>query len=608
MELIINSNGLSSDELIAAQKLKSIFENYFISNPCDGEMYFCNYQLPANYAERDIDILVLFKINQGSKISVQINGSTVNMIGGFIFNFEVKSHSQFIFKGNEIITQYKSSPDKNATKQALNVKNNTLNYLKSHFDNNVPRIYDFVYLHNCDSATTIAIIQDQKLIPSNYFDSSFTADIFFKSLVHTDRKRNEFGNTNDVKNITEIKEFITSIKSLPKYYSNKLDLLAVNSFENEKKELFSDENNFYSINGSPGAGKTILMLSKCLDLLKQNKSCLYLTFNKQLVFDLKRLQENLKSSNSKNPLLNLKIETWDSYVTRLYSFHKHFTPLGSPQSNTEQKIKTLLSRYNGNAKMLLINDEDINSNNIYRYGKVEYVFIDEAQDLPLEIFQVLSLFYKNNICLAVGKQQEFNINNLPQNSNVITLNKIYRQKENPSEIVKRFLECTLIDHSYKIQSPIPLELVGGKSIVYTGHINEAFYVSILNYLKEYSFSNIDFLHLHNNSGDLPADTNLPHYFGGDAEQALNLNLNNFRYYHYNSCRGLEGTIILYENFDLYYNWCVNMFGEDQAKKRIFIALTRVKDISIFTFSDLNHWLFTDVISNHSKIKREVFPL
>ena len=39
MELIINSNGFSSDELMAAEKLRTIFENYFFSNPCDGEMY-----------------------------------------------------------------------------------------------------------------------------------------------------------------------------------------------------------------------------------------------------------------------------------------------------------------------------------------------------------------------------------------------------------------------------------------------------------------------------------------------------------------------------------------------------------------------------------------
>jgi hypothetical protein len=81
-------------------------------------------------------------------------------------------------------------------------------------------------------------------------------------------------------------------------------------------------------------------------------------------------------------------------------------------------------------------------------------------------------------------------------------------------------------------------------------------------------------------------------------------LNNFRYYHYNSCRGLEGTIILYEKIDLYYDWCLNKFGLDQANKRIFIALTRVKDISIFTFSNLNHWLYTDIIANYSKIKKE----
>jgi hypothetical protein len=313
----------------------------------------------------------------------------------------------------------------------------------------------------------------------------------------------------------------------------------------------------------------------------------------------------LKILSPKNLLLNLKIETWDSYLTKLYSFNNYYIPLGSPSPTPKEKLVSLISRYAKNPKELLLNDELKNSNNIYKYGKVEYVFIDEAQDLPAEVFQLLKLFYNNNICLAIGKQQEFIENNLPENGNKIILNKIYRQKEKPSDIVKKYLEHTKLEHSYHTQIPIPLELVGGNAIVYTGKINEDFYDSILNYLNDSGFSNIDFLHLHNFEGESMADTKLPHYSGGDKEQVSNLNLNNFRYYHYNSCRGLEGTIILYQNIDLYYEWCKEKFGEDQALKRVFVALTRVKDFPIFTFFDLNHWLYTNVIANHTQIKSNI---
>jgi hypothetical protein len=79
----------------------------------------------------------------------------------------------------------------------------------------------------------------------------------------------------------------------------------------------------------------------------------------------------------------------------------------------------------------------------------------------------------------------------------------------------------------------------------------------------------------------------------------------FRYFHYESCRGLEASVLIYEEIDKYYDWCVEKFGETAAKRRVYIALSRVKEYAIFTFKDLNHWLYQSVVGQHS-ILREGF--
>ena len=605
MEITIDSNGFSKDEFQAATNLKSAFESYLSEYPCEGEIYILNNQLPSNFIERDIDILVLFRIKEDHSLKIEFNNREVHIEGGFIFNIETKAQGEFLLQGNEISVRYKDGSIKNASNQAWRVKNNILNYLKSYIPGEIPRIYDYVYMPNCARSTTNAIIPDANRIPANFMDSSFTLGQIFKNVLPGGFSKTEFGNRENAEKILEIKELFTSSKELPKNYLNRLDLLAINSFDSEKKELFFEPNNCYTIEGSPGSGKTVLMLSKCLELSQRNKQCLFLTYNKQLVYDLHRLQENLGKLSRNNPLLNLRIETWDSWITRLHGLYNYFTPLGGTMPDNAGKLLSVYSRYSksSNAKELLYNDELTNGNNIFKYARVEYVFIDEAQDLSVELFDLLKLFYQNNICLAVGRQQEFNKTNLTANNNVIVLNKIFRQKEIPSQIVNEFLNFTGLEHYYRIQVPVPTELVGGKALVYTGKINDEFYNSILNYLKNGGYSNIDFLHLHNVDGKSEADTKLPHYNGGETEQAAKLNLNKFRYYHYNSCRGLEGTIILYQNIDLYYEWCKDKFGETQAQIRLFIALTRVKDIAIFTFSNLNHWLYTDVIANKANIKK-----
>jgi hypothetical protein len=599
MIILLREDGFGQSELAAAKKIKLAFEQFFLQNPCEGEVTILNYQLPSHYPQRDVDILVLLKIEDGNSIVFDFQGREIELEGGFIFNIETKSHSQFKAQGGNVWVAQPDGSDKNASGQAWNVKNNLLNYLKREF-RSVPWVKDVIFLPMCSREASLAIFGSESCVPANFMDGSFSAKDLLSGIV-SGETNNVYRNDWSAEAVDRIKTFLIETKSLPNALITKLEHLTIEALKKEHDLLFSDKKDYYNLKGSPGAGKTILMLGKCKELIEKGNKCLYLTYNKQLVVDLQRLQDIIRLRSQQNPLLSLRIETWDFFITKLYSFYNYFVPLGAPAPSFEEKTTKVLNRYSQGNRQVLANDENMAHKNIFRYSLIDYVFVDEAQDLPAEVFELLENLYSTSICLSLGSHQDYSTSKIRGTSNEIVLGKIYRQKELPSKIVNAFLEHTSLDHRYVIQEPVPLQLIGGKSLVYTGKVDESFYESAFEYLKSQGGSNIDLLHLHTREGDSPAESQFPHYYGGLVEQSANLKLDKFRYFHYNSCRGLEGTIVLFERIDVYYDWCLNLFGQEQAQKRLFIALTRVKDVAIFTFSNLNHWLYTDVVANYSRI-------
>lgn len=601
MDISFEQESFRSSELPAAQRMYDLFLEFFRENPCEGRLLIKSYMLPAGYPERDIDILVLLEIAEGSSIKVGLANGEIALVGGYIFNIEVKDHSSFHWKPEGIFVQYPINT-KNVTRQVWDVKNNLMNYLKGQALSPIPLVADVIFLKNCSRDTTLLVFGNEEGIPLNFMDYGMAIPTLLQNATGRNGELLRFNKDGNAVRLSAVRDFLAGVKRLPKSLNNKFELFAMESFKDKTINMNVGQNNIVVVYGAPGSGKTIIMLGKAMEFAREGKSCLYLTYNRQLVLDLERLQLLVKKFAPENPFLRLKIETWDSLVARLYGFHNYFVPLGHPKPSMEEKASAIVGRYKGeNGKVIFANDEKENYKNIFKYSELVYVFVDEAQDLPQSVFEILKTLYENNICLALGKLQEYGSALNPGEAYEINMDKILRQREVLSKVVAHYLNVAGVNESYQITVPIPTALIGGECIVYTGKIDDVFYGGVFYRLQTNDWNNYDFLHLHINAGDAIANTQLSHYSGGPQDSNPNFDAGKFRYFHYSSCRGLEANIVLYEKIDSYYEWCVQNFGETNAKKRIFIALTRAKDIAIFTFNDLNHWLFKDVVTNFARV-------
>ena len=600
MDISFEQESFGSSELPAAQRLHGLFVQFFRENPCEGKLLIRSYLLPAGYPERDIDILVLLEIAEGSSIKVRLANDEIALVGGYIFNIEVKEHSSFYWSPEGIFVNYTTNK-KNVSKQVWEVKNNLMNYLKGQAISPIPLLADVIFLYNCSRDTTLLVFGNEEYIPLNFMDFEMTIPLLLLNATGRNGEFLRFNKGGNAIRLALVRNFLTGVKHLPKSLNNRFELFAMEAFKDKTEKMSVRQENVAVVSGPPGSGKTILMLGKAMEFAREGISCLYLTYNKQLVLDLERLQLLVKKFAPENPFLRLKIETWDSLVAKLYGFHNYFVPLGQAEPSMEDKASAIVGRYRGEkGKVVFANDEKENYNNIFKYSDLEYVFVDEAQDLSQGVFEILKSLYGNNICLALGKLQEYGIALNPEGAFEIQLDKILRQREGLSKVVEHYLNTAGIIEPYQLIRPIPPELTGGECMIYTSNIDDAFYGKVFERLQANGWNRYDFLHLHVNAGDSRGNTQLPHYSGGPQVGSRNLDAEKFRYFHYSSCRGLEANIVLYEKIDSYYEWCAQNFGEEISKKRIFIALTRAKDIAIFTFNDLNHWLFKDVMGHFAK--------
>lgn len=172
-----------------------------------------------------------------------------------------------------------------------------------------------------------------------------------------------------------------SSNSLPKW----------NDLSQEQKNLveYSAEKNFV-IEGAPGTGKTIIALYRMANIVYKNKDrgrFLILVFNKPLC-------ENMKALISTRPkikefLKNVEINTYHSWLGCFYK--QNFYNKSLPTVNADDK----------NSKSFKQPDFEIIKKDLEKYKNFyTYIIVDEAQDFPFALMEILNNISKNiTICL-----------------------------------------------------------------------------------------------------------------------------------------------------------------------------------------------------------------
>lgn len=232
MYISFEQESFRSSELPAAQRLYDLFLEFFRWNPCEGKLLIKSYMLPAGYQERDIDILVLLEIAQGSSIKVGLANGEIALVGGYIFNIEVKDHSSFHWKPEGIFVQYPIKT-KNVTRQVWDVKNNLMNYLKGQALSPIPLIADVIFLNKCSRETSLSVFSNKEDIPLNFMDYDITIPSLLQNVTGRNGELLRFNNDGNAARLVAVWDFLVGVKSLPKSLNNKFELFAMESFKDK---------------------------------------------------------------------------------------------------------------------------------------------------------------------------------------------------------------------------------------------------------------------------------------------------------------------------------------------------------------------------------------
>lgn len=367
------------------------------------------------------------------------------------------------------------------------------------------------------------------------------------------------------------------------------DIRALNIFSQEKcknvYEIITSSGNHTDVfSGKAGTGKTISLLqfgAHVSDSL--NKRCLFLTYNKALVSDIKRSLRFAPYTYSSN-IEVLSVQKFFRDIMEKYNLWEDRCDYR--QSYDCSFIKLLKHLDQGNEILL----------------DYSYVLIDEGQDWSVEEKSaILKLFNKqtNKIIVADGIDQfvtgaaKIDWASTPTVSLDISL----RQKSTIVDFVNSYSK--VLNIGWKV-SPNP-NLAGG-TVTITNFYNSNLHAKLTEAAKELQCEEYDILFLihgglTDNNGFKLIDkfkSKGIHIFDGTREDLREIGypedgLSKCRMYNYASCRGLEGWVVICLEFDV---WLNNMIGSNKNQGHIvqtylksLMPLTRAVDHLVITLKD-----------------------
>jgi len=138
----------------------------------------------------------------------------------------------------------------------------------------------------------------------------------------------------------------------------------------------------FVIPGSPGTGKTVLAMYRIEQIVKEAKGrVLFLVYNKPLRMYLEAAFKNDKAFNG------AEVSTYDSWVQHLYPRNRYPIVEGGDSFDYDwDQIKT-----------------DMSSHKDY----YDHVVLDEAQDFPEDLLEILQIISKNITCFIDVNQKIF---------------------------------------------------------------------------------------------------------------------------------------------------------------------------------------------------------
>ena len=524
--------------------------------------------------------------------------------------------------------------------QVHSVRNGLLPYLRKLQidDKNCPQVSNLIWLRN----VKIENVQNLELI--NILPSTFNSQFFFQTLAQVNPPLGiKYPKVNFIRGKVEsllidklMKDFFESFEKEIYLKSGvltrkKLENVIQQQINIEEKPYFNEiGNKLIIIKGEPGSGKTIHLFQVAYSLYsQQNKRCLLLTYNKALEADLGRLSYlSGVNTDAYNP--TVKIQTIQSLFYHILIAYDLFKADQKASSFFLDNYEKLLADLNEIVEADWIDETEKNKikRDIIKFNW-DVILIDESQDwLESERDILFKLFEPQNFVIAYGDRQfvrqNQGINWTEYNQGInkslkietyapqVNLKKTFRQKRNIVEFQNRLFD----NYSWKLK--VNNELLGGNVSIYSYPFAKIDLETILNGIIEENGAPFDLLMLmpksyYNDVNQLETfkDWGYEGINGIDKiGKILNNDVNKFRCFQYESCRGLEAWIVVCHWFDEFLQNKYDNYNRDLVvQSNITDEEAKMKHASDWTFlatsRAINHLIIT-VKDENSKFGKILF--
>lgn len=590
-------SGIGSEECAAAKQLEQIFIKEFENkNDISGAILIKPNFKALHQQPEDIDIVVWMnlenynysvftghssKINNRYEITHEKIKEDVNF-SSLLLTIELKSHtnSGVEITNNNLIV-FTGNDKKSATEQSNGQKYSLVNYIKR-IDQQLakvnPRVNNLVWLPNMNGAKPWSCQLNNIILGG--LDFKKLIEIAFEHVppVKNYKKvyQNSFKDNNlvgDANNLIENiflnydKKIILKQGDLSR---RKLEQVVQKQLEGENKKIFEHIGNKTTIiKGVPGSGKTINLLHFAYHLAaNKGERCLILTYNKALIADINRLavlagfkddpSSATVGTNTCMRLMRTLLIAWGIY-------EEEPTKLSPPERNNYFKVN-FFDKYEALLSELLNYLNIADENEIEEEKQIELalswktILIDESQDWYKGEKDVLyKLFGAENCVIAYGSHQLIrNTEGLNWYDGAIDLQLLnlktsYRQKSNLCHYIKNISSRLELKDDIVINN----QLNGGDIHIYNKNmsINDYNYHFdyCVNICKNAGYDILLLVNHNDNYINILKEGGILLHDGTKESNKMKKpeDMDACRVFNYQSCRGLEGWIVIANNLDSY---------------------------------------------------------
>lgn len=584
---IIGEEGTS--EYRAALIISNFFEEQWpnISNTPEEEdlVIIRAGAIISGYKRNEIDLFIVARLSQKRSIKPvrairDRTGRPIRDKNIFIKNIiavgEEKSHSVPRIKaiGDEIQVYYNKTGWKSATSQNIEQLHSVNKYLKDYQLKGF--LCRFVFVSNVAGRFGAAIHPTMK--SGEFFSRLIESG---SATVNQNGTRFEYSSTSE--------EFCRSIFRLPivkEVKPSRLDRGRMELLARKEKLVrsLSDEppKSLTQLAGVGGTGKTIVMLQVASQIHKtKGERSLFLTYNVTLAADVQRLL-SLARIHSEDKGGGIRVQTVYSFFYTLLDRLKLSESRYGDGDNYNDHLQSLAS-----IMELLKEDpsfiQELISENRYDF-EFDRIFVDEAQDWHQIEAELLKLVFCGvPICVADGKQQMIRTDRKANwfqgvdksKRRFETFNKSLRQKSSLANFISGLSKKFEQDWDAEANHNAP----GGRIIVTkTDYRQTNLHQRLCKEATKANVDNIDWLFLvppMSVTNSEPRTSDMSNYlnniggnvldlFESPARKEIQPDPQKFRVMQYESCRGLEGWVVVLHRFDAFLTSKIALFSDKET--------------------------------------------